>query len=130
MLNRKIKLIPLLGVALLTASACIAADAQRKPYVSIPFVNHGGIRDWVADQDRGIWIQARSGEWYYASFTFPCTGLQFHTRVKFIPEINGDLSRWSSLVVRPAGRCYFRDFTASDRPQRKALRRGVAVAAR
>jgi hypothetical protein len=43
-----------------------ASPATASTYVSIPFADHGGIRDWRADGDRSMWIEGRNGQWYYA----------------------------------------------------------------
>src|SRR5262249_10965227 len=52
--------------AALPLSASFAADDPVPPTkdVEIPFANHGGIRDWQADRDRGVWIQDVHNKWF------------------------------------------------------------------
>jgi hypothetical protein len=112
-----------LGVLLLAAALAAAAApalAAKTSEVSIPFANHGGIRDWRADGSKGMWIQAASGRWFYTSFSSQCTTLPFALGVKFIPEPSGDLSRWSSIRLAHNERCFFRTLQPSDAPPQKA----------
>ncbi len=67
----------------------------------IPFANLGGIYDWAADGDRGIYIQSISRQWYYAKLFAPCINLPFAVRVGFVTEPgNGNFDRFSSILVR------------------------------
>jgi hypothetical protein len=84
--------------------------------VSIPFVNDGGIRDWHADGSKGMWLEAASGRWFYASFSSQCTTLQSAIGVKFVPESSGVLSRWSSIRLNHDERCFFRTLQPSNAP--------------
>lgn len=87
---------------------------------SIPFADRGGIRNWQADGSKGVWIQAAGGKWYYASFSSPCNGLPFSEGVRFVPEPTGDLSRWSSIRLAHAERCFFRSLQPSAAPPKQA----------
>jgi len=94
----------------------VPADA---PESSIPFADRGGIRNWQADGSKGVWIQATGGKWYYASFSSPCNGLPFSEGLRFLPEPTGDLSRWSSIRLAHAERCFFRSLQPSDGPPKE-----------
>jgi hypothetical protein len=87
--------------------------------VSIPSANHGGIRDWRADGSRGMWIEASSGRWFYASFSSQCTTLPIAIGLKFVPEPSGVLSRWSSIRLEHNERCFFRTLQPSDAPPKR-----------
>jgi hypothetical protein len=103
-----------LGVLLL-AGPLVAKSSEA----SIPFANHGGIRDWRADGSKGMWIEAASGHWFYASFSSQCTTLPFAIGVNFVPEPSGVLSRWSSIRLAHDERCFFRTLQPSDAPPKK-----------
>ena len=42
-------------------------------------MQHGGIRNWKADSNRGVWIQDVHRNWYYAKLAAPCFGLNVAT---------------------------------------------------
>jgi hypothetical protein len=91
-------------------------DESRPQRAGIPFADLGGIRSWRPDGDRGIYVQGRRGEWYYAEFFGPCTGLLFNDRIAFITDTGTSrLDRFSSILV-DGERCHFRTFEAVDEP--------------
>ena len=110
------------------AAAAVAGSAEPAPKAatakpqeaSIPFANEGGIRDWQADGDRGIWVQDNHRRWYYGRFMAPCTGLQFVYAVRFKTGPAGELDRFGAVRARDTGNCTFASFTASDGPPKKA----------
>ena len=87
-------LIPLFAIGLvggiLSGAVYNAAMAQeRGPRVQearIPFVQHGGIRDWRADRDDVLFVQDGYRRWYQVDLMGPCTGLEFANRVRFLPS--------------------------------------------
>lgn len=89
------------------------------PQASIPFVAHGGIRDWEADKTRGLWVQDAHRNWYYAKLLSPCFGLDFATRLGFDTHPMGTFDRFSSIVVPQEGRCTVQSVVPSDGPPRK-----------
>jgi hypothetical protein len=98
-----------------------AAATPGKPREArISFANEGGIRDWQADGDRGIWVQDNHKRWYYGKFMAPCTGLQFVYAVRFKTGAAGELDRFGAVRARDTGNCTFTSFTESDGPPRKA----------
>jgi hypothetical protein len=108
------------GVLLSTSLGAAAAPAPgTNTEASIPSANQGGIRDWRADGAKGMWIQAASGGWFYASFSSQCTTLPLALEVRFIPEPSGALSRWSSIRLEHDVRCFFRTLQPSDAPPRQ-----------
>lgn len=115
----------LAAATLLAAATAGAADpapkaAAGKPQeASIPFANEGGIRDWQADGDRGIWVQDNHRRWYYGKFMSPCTGLHFVYAVRFRTGPAGELDRFGAVRARDTGNCTFTSFTASEGPPKK-----------
>lgn len=86
---------------------------------SIPFVDHGGIRDWRADRDRGLWVQDIHRNWYYAKLLGPCTGLDFATAIGFVTRPPGSFDRFSTIIVPREGSCRMVNFVRSDGPPQK-----------
>ena len=110
-----------LAVGGASARASTAEDpvavAERSTHASIPFVDHGGIRDWRADNDRSLWIEAVNRQWYYARTFGPCTGLRFANRIGFVTEPNGSFDRFSSIIV-DGQKCMIDSLRTSDAPER------------
>jgi hypothetical protein len=112
------------GIASLAWSAGAAlADEPAQPAgsndVSIPFANHGGIRDWHADRDRGLWIQDSFGKWYYATVMSPCIGLNFANSIGFDTRPQGSFDKFSYIVVPREGRCAIQTLRPSGAPPTK-----------
>jgi len=105
------------------ASPDVAAGTARPEEASIPFASHGGVRDWRADGDRGIWVQDLGRQWYYGRFMSPCIGLQFAEAVRFKTGPAGELDRWSLVRARDTGNCVFTSFVRSDGPPKPAGRK-------
>jgi hypothetical protein len=83
---------------------------------SIPFASRGGIRDWAADGDRGLWVQSVNRKWYYAQFMGRCIGLGFATALGFDTGSQAAFDRWSSVIVPGYARCALTSLTLSDGP--------------
>jgi len=94
----------LLGATLVAAVFAVSALAAPNDGARIPFANAGGIRDWEADHDRGLWVQDTHRRWYYASLRGPCVGLHFATTIAFDTHPMGTFDKFSSIIVR-GGRC-------------------------
>lgn len=92
-------LAPLLALAL-AAPPAIAAENDAPRAASIPFVNHGGIRDWVAVGDRTVYVQDNGRRWYRATLFAPATDLPFATAIGFDVRPSGTLDKWGSVVIR------------------------------
>lgn len=103
--------------AMLLALTGSAVAASAAPDASIPFANHGGIRDWRADGDRGVWVQDVHRNWYYAKLMGPCIGLNFAQSIGFDTQPLGRFDKWSAIVVPGSGRCVVQTFTPSLGPR-------------
>jgi hypothetical protein len=95
-----------------------AEDSVPPPKdVEIPFANRGGIRDWQADRDRGVWIQDAHNRWYYAELLGPCLGLDFANAIAFDTRPSGTFDRFSSIIVpRDRSRCSVKSLRMSGPP--------------
>jgi hypothetical protein len=95
------------------------AHESIAPEAQIPFVNHGGIYNWQADRDQGLWIQDAHRNWYYATLMGRCNGLSFATAIAFDTRPLDTFDRFSAIVVPGSGRCPVQNFAASDAPPSK-----------
>jgi hypothetical protein len=96
-----------------------ALPKPEAPEAWIPFADHGGIWNWEADGERGLWVQSSHRTWYYGAFSGPCVGLQFHEALKFRFSPSGTLDRFSEVETGDSGgRCWFKSFKASEAPPR------------
>ena len=102
----------LIAAAALLSLAATASAAER---VSIPFANNGGIDDWRADGDKGLYLRARGGQWYQAKLFGPCLGLNFTETIGYVPEADGSLDNSSSIIV-DGQRCNLQTLEKSDKP--------------
>lgn len=117
------------AVALLPLTASFATESQSGREASIPFANNGGIRDWQADRDQGLWVQDIHRNWYYAKLMSPCIGLNFATSIGFDTRPMGTFDKFSSIVVPREGRCVVQSFTPSGAPPTKAQLKSQASVA-
>ncbi len=107
----------LAAAAFAPLSGALADDGQSAaPQVSIPFVSFGGVRNWQADGDKGLWVEDAHRQWYYASLVGPCVGLDFAYTIAFDGRPMDTLDRFGSVILPGWGRCYFSSFTLSDGP--------------
>jgi hypothetical protein len=107
-------------LAILPLSTSLAIDQNPKLQAGIPFANHGGIRDWSADRDKGLWVQSQNRQWYYAEFMGNCFGLNFTQSLAFDTRPMGTFDRWSSVIVPGYQRCTIKSLMPSDGPPRAA----------
>jgi hypothetical protein len=82
------------------------------------FANRAGMRDWLADGERGLWIQTGSLKWFYARFTGCCPGLDSTNSLAFDTRASGNLHRTTSVVVPGRGRCMVQSFAPIAGPAR------------
>jgi hypothetical protein len=110
------------AVAALAAGASFAAENAEDTVppqkdVEIPFANRGGIRDWQADRDRGVWIQDAHQRWFYAELMGPCLGLDFANTIAFDTRPSGTFDRFSKIIVpRDRSRCNVKSLRMSGPP--------------
>lgn len=104
----------------LAGTASASDNPQRSSRnASIPFVNHGGIRDWQAPNNRTLYVQSRNRQWFRAELMGPCQGLDFADRIGFHTGPSNTFDRFSSIVVR-GRRCHIASLERADGPARGA----------
>jgi hypothetical protein len=80
------------------------ASAVTLPEVSIPFADHGGIRDWRVVDDATLLLQDVHDQWYLAKLFAPVYDLAYVERIAFITPPSGSLEKFGSILVH--GRRY------------------------
>lgn len=110
------------GLALclmLPAAMATTATAQEQSAnteeARIHFVDHGAIRDWHPNGDKGLWIRANHKQWYYADLMFKCNGLRFANAIGFDTGPVGSFDKFSTVVV-DGQRCPVTSVVKSDPP--------------
>jgi hypothetical protein len=115
-------LVALAGLATLAEAAeAPVAKPAALPEAAIAFADHGGVNNWETDGSRGLWVESSRHEWYYGTFTTPCTGLYSAETIRFHFSPSGSLDRYSTIATRDTGgECWFKSFTKSEGPPRRA----------
>ncbi|MCW1986823.1 UNVERIFIED_ORG: hypothetical protein M2348_002573 [Sphingomonas sp. R1F5B] len=88
-----------LALAATPALAQAPVNPAKPVEASIPFVNHGGIRDWRAQGDSTLYVQDQSGQWYRASLMGPAFDLPFAQAIGFDARGTDTFDRFASVVV-------------------------------
>jgi len=101
------------AVATLALAGAVQAAPQRAPLppqASIPFVNHGGIRNWEAPDSRTLYVQDNHNRWYRADLSFPCMNLPYAVGIGFENKGIDRFDRFSTVRVGRE-RCYVSSVT-------------------
>jgi hypothetical protein len=77
-----------------------APQVEAQQEARIPFVNHGGIRDWHAHDRDTLYIQGRNRAWYEATLMRPAYDLRFSTAIGFDTGPSDTLDKFSTVVIR------------------------------
>lgn len=81
----------------------------------IVFANSGGIRNFEANGDRGLWIEDRQRRWYYARIIGPCHNLEFAHGLSFDTRGASTLDRFGG-VVADGEYCQFESLVTAEKP--------------
>lgn len=110
------------AVAALTVAVgaqAAAIKAPLPPQASIPFVNHGGIRDWHAADSQTLYVQDAHRRWYRADLFGPCFDLPFAFGIGFETRGLDSFDRFSAIRVG-RDRCPVSSLTPSAPPPTRA----------
>ncbi|MDE8653057.1 DUF6491 family protein [Novosphingobium album (ex Liu et al. 2023)] len=91
-------LLPLAAMGL-AASPALAADSQPGARAAIPFVNHDGVRDWRAENDRTVYFEDSHRQWYKAQLVAPAFDLPYAEHIAIDSGPNGTLDQWGAILV-------------------------------
>jgi hypothetical protein len=114
--KRHLRAFALAIIAIAPLRIVLADSNPAHVEASIPFAARGGIRDWAADGERGLWVQAVNRNWYYAQFMGRCVGLGFATALGFDTGAQSVFDRWSAVIVPGYSRCTLASLTPSEGP--------------
>jgi Family of unknown function (DUF6491) len=127
-----------LAISLLAGPAVAGKPAAKEwPELGvethIPFPNYGAIRNFEANEDRGVWLEDRQRRWYYAKLLSPCTNLAFVEAIGFDTRGTSSFDRFSSIIVE-GQRCQVEQLVTAEKPlprkERLKLRNEVRAEAR
>jgi len=80
------------------------------------FLTQTQLRHWLADGERGLWIQAIDLRWFYARFSHACHGLSATNSLAFDTRGSDTIDSRSAVVVPGSGRCTVLSFLPSQGP--------------
>jgi len=84
---------------------CVAAHAEEAPprevgvESSVSFPAFGGIRNFRADDDRGVWLEDRQRKWYYAGFLGTCPEIRHAQAIGLETRGSARFDRFSKIIV-------------------------------
>lgn len=87
--------------AVLPLGAAAAEPASREVGVeaSIAFPSFGTVRNFRADDDRGVWIEDQRRNWYYASFMGHCRDIRWANAIGIDTRGSARLDKHSRILV-------------------------------
>jgi hypothetical protein len=90
-----------LVLALILTGPALAKSRPPAPgAASIPFANHGGIRDFRSDGTEAIYLQDQANRWYRATLMGSCFDLPFAEAIGYRTNADDSFDRFSSILVR------------------------------
>jgi hypothetical protein len=72
--------------------------------------------NWLADGQKGLWIQTGNTKWFYARFANNCPGLQSTNSLVFETGASNRIDRTSSISVSGRQRCKVQTLVPSNGP--------------
>jgi len=110
-----------LAAAIAGAAEPHHATAKTVPTLEarIPFAALGGIRNWVADGDKGLYIEGNRKQWYHAALMGSCLDLPYAERIGFVMEPDLSFNRFSAIVVHGQV-CQVKTMVKSNAPAKAA----------
>jgi hypothetical protein len=79
-------------------------------------VSRANMLNWLADGQKGLWIQAGNSKWFYARFANICPGLQSTNSPVFETGASNRIDRTSSISVSGHQRCKVQTLVPSNGP--------------
>lgn len=81
-----------------------------------PSVSHTDMLNWLADGQRGLWVQAGNSKWFYARFANVCSGLQSTNSLALETGASNRIDQTSSVIVSGHRRCKVQTLVPSSGP--------------
>lgn len=89
----------LLAASPMTLAADEPAPREVGQEADISFPALGGIRNFRADNDKGVWIEDQRRNWYYASFIGTCPEIRFAHGIGIDTRGSARFDRFSKILV-------------------------------
>jgi Family of unknown function (DUF6491) len=134
----KHNLLAIVATLILTANAAPAIAGKAKGWdeygvdASIAFPNHGGIRNFEANEERGLWIEDSQRRWYYAKFIGNCRGIDYANGIAFDTRGSSSFDRFGAIAVN-GDYCLIESLVTAEKPlprkERLKLRKEVRAEA-
>jgi hypothetical protein len=109
----------IVAAAFLAAAPALAQADKDEAQASIPFVNHGGVRNFEAVDNDTLYIEGQHRRWYRAELAGYCPELGFAQAIGFETRGPDTLDRFGTLIVR-GQRCPLKSLVESGPPPKKA----------
>lgn len=114
------RIVAFLGVisALATGSAMAAPTEKVWPELGVEteiIFPQRNVRNFEADEDRGLWIEDQQRRWYYARIKGICPGLKFAQGIGFDTRGSSRFDRSSRIVVE-GDLCALETFVTAAKP--------------
>lgn len=94
------------------------ASGEQEQQARIPFVNHGGIRNWHAEDRDTLYIEGSNRQWYKAELMGNCIDLDFAHSIGFKTGPTGTFDRFSTIITGE-DRCPVKSLVKSGPPPKK-----------
>lgn len=109
----------IIALALASVPFALAAEETSPREVGvqgeISFPALGGIRNFRADSDRGVWLEDRQRNWYYASFLGTCPEIRFAQGIGIDTRGSARFDKYSKILVR-GNVCAIATLVTADKP--------------
>lgn len=105
----------LLAASPMTLAAEEPAPREVGQEADISFPALGGIRNFRADTDRGVWLEDRQRNWYYASFIGTCPEIRFAHGIGIDTRGSARFDRFSKILV-DGNVCAIATLVTADKP--------------
>lgn len=104
------------GLVTVLSTAALVEPNPAQARDSTAFIKRDEMLNWLADHDRGLWIQMGEFKWFYARFADVCPGLSSTNSLVFDAPASGNIGRTSIVVGPGGGRCTIRAIAPSNGP--------------
>lgn len=92
-------LLPFAALAL-APTAAHAEEARKASNDYIAFANHGGVRDWRAEDRDTVYFQDGQRHWYRAELMAPASDLPFTQFIGIDSDPGDRLDKFSTIYIR------------------------------
>ena len=107
------------SIALFATAASLLTFSEASPAIAsgpAASMNHADMREWLADGERGLWIEAGNGSWFYARFADVCHGVNSTNALAFDTPASDNIDSRSAVIVPGGMRCRLASFAPSSGP--------------